>query len=129
MRATASRLLTLLVACAAIACSQPSTPADPPSLPCDVDAVLRGVCQQCHMPSPENGAPFPLVTYADTRAPFSAPPTYQDAPIWKVMGDVVEADAMPPDRSGVTITRDQRDVILAWVDAGAPPADAGTMCP
>jgi hypothetical protein len=34
-------------------------------LPCEVRALLADHCQSCHGATPANGAPFPLVTYAD----------------------------------------------------------------
>jgi mono/diheme cytochrome c family protein len=116
---------SLLVACASASRSNP----EPPQLPCDIGAVFRDVCQKCHTAPPENGAPISLVTYADTQAPFTEEPTYHDTPVYIVMGDALSAGVMPPPKSGVSITQTQRDAILAWVGAGAPPAPEGTHCP
>jgi hypothetical protein len=40
--------------------------------PCDVFAVVHSVCNKCHTNPTKNGAPFPLLTYADTQQPFPA---------------------------------------------------------
>jgi hypothetical protein len=89
--------------------------------------VLEDVCQRCHVDPPQNGAPFPLLTGADTRRSFSGAP-YDNAPIWQVMGDAVDAGVMPPPDSGVAITPAQRAVIVDWAAAGAPARDGGD-CP
>src|SRR6266700_1217752 len=84
----------------AAACASRAPPPDPDiPLPCDVQGVLQDVCQHCHTKPPQNGAPFPLITGADTRRPFSGAP-YDNAPIWQVMGDAVDAGVMPPPEAG-----------------------------
>jgi hypothetical protein len=117
----AGSLMTLL------ACS--STTDEPPSPPCDVKAVLSEVCDTCHSSPPKNGAPFSLVTYADTQAPLTELPTYDHTPTWKVMGDAVSSGLMPQPWPGVTFTTNQRQTLLAWVAAGAPAMAPGTQCP
>jgi hypothetical protein len=127
-----TRVLALQLVVLSAGCGSPSATSDAPdasqTLPCDVAAVLRGVCQQCHSASPVNGAPIPLVTYADTQAPFTLPPTYDGTPTWKVMGDALMAGRMPPAFSGVTLTSSQRTTLLNWVGRGAPHGAAGA-CP
>ena len=39
--------------------------------PCDVFAVVHHNCNPCHQMPPMNGAPFPLLVYADTQQVFS----------------------------------------------------------
>ena len=107
-------------------CSSPA--ANEPELPCDVNAVLTHVCQTCHTSPPLHGAPFPLVTYADTQAPFSAPPTYDNTPTFRVMGDVVAAGVMPEQYPGVSITDAERKVIVDWAANGGHPKPAGATC-
>src|SRR5580692_10111133 len=51
------------------------TAAGASTLPCDVDTVLVGHCQQCHSNPPQYGAPMPLVTYADLQAPSHSNPS------------------------------------------------------
>jgi hypothetical protein len=40
--------------------------------PCDVFAVIHSICNKCHTNPTKNGAPFQLLTYADTQQPFKA---------------------------------------------------------
>lgn len=96
-------------------------------LPCDVQAVLGEVCDMCHSSPPKNGAPISLVTYADTQAIFTELPTFDHVPTWQAMGDAVQVGQMPP--AGVTLSSDQRQTLLTWVDAGAPASAPGTQCP
>src|SRR5262249_15783586 len=67
-----------------------------------------------------NGAPFPLVTYEDTQVLANG------VPLWKFMRAVVQSGAMP--LPPVQIDSSQRDVLLAWFDAGAPSRPALDMC-
>jgi hypothetical protein len=89
-------------------------------IPCDPNRVLQNVCQHCHSAPPQNGAPFPLVTYEDTQALASG------VPLWKFMRAVVQSGAMP--LPPVQIDPAQRDLLLAWFDAGAPARSASDMC-
>jgi hypothetical protein len=89
-------------------------------IPCDANRVLQDVCQHCHSSPTQNGAPFSLVTYEDTQVPASG------EPLWKYMRAVVLSGAMP--LPPVQISPAQRDVLLAWFDAGAPPRSASDTC-
>jgi uncharacterized membrane protein len=90
-------------------------------IPCRPAAVLRAVCQQCHANPPQNGAPIPLVTFADTRADRRGRPAHE------VMLEAVETRWMP--QSPVTITDAQRQALLDWLRAGAPSAAPEDACP
>jgi hypothetical protein len=114
--------LTTLVTCSPAA--EPTA-----SLPCDVQAVLSEVCDTCHSSPPKNGAPISIVTYADTQAVFTQLPTYDHVPTWRVMGDAVAAGVMPQPWPGVALSSGQKQTLLAWVDAGAPPLAPGAQCP
>jgi hypothetical protein len=111
------------------ACGGPGESSDTPTLPCDVAAVLRDVCQHCHTDPPVNGAPFPLTTYADTQALLNYPPTYKNTPAWMVMRDAIQVGQMPPPYSGVTFSAAQKTTLLDWAAKQAPPAPPGTHCP
>lgn len=89
-------------------------------IPCDPNSVLQAVCQRCHSSPPQNGAPFPLVTYQDTQVPSNG------VPLWKFMRAVVQSGAMP--LPPVQMDTSQRDLLLAWFDAGAPSRSATDMC-
>lgn len=72
---------------------------------------------------------MPLITFADTHTPWTQLPTYENTPTWKVMGDAIEANWMPPPWPGNQLANGDREVILKWVREGAPAASAGTTCP
>lgn len=89
-------------------------------IPCDPNRVLSTVCQKCHSASPQNGAPFPLVTYDDTHN------VQGGKPIWQYMLNVVENGIMP--LPPVQIAAGDRDTLLRWLDAGAPARTAYDTC-
>ena len=83
----------------------------------DVLPILQQNCQSCHRPG--ELAPMSFLTYSDTR------------PWAKAMKQAVLTKKMPPwfaekghfanDR---TLSQDQINTLVAWVDAGAPEGDA-----
>jgi hypothetical protein len=89
-------------------------------IPCDPNRVLSTVCQKCHSASPQNGAPFPLVTYDDTHV------VQGGKAIWQYMLNVVENGIMP--LPPVEITAGDRDTLLQWLNAGAPARTASDTC-
>lgn len=86
-------------------------------LPCDVDAVLKARCQACHGDSPSAGASAKLVTWDDLHAPYAG------KKITEAVRERVHAETrpMPP---AARLTASELAVIDAWVEAGAPRADA-----
>ena len=91
-------------------------------LPCDVETVLVQRCQECHTAPPANDAPFPLLTYADTRADYFGDPIYER------MRTAIETDFMPLDPRE-KLPPDERATVLDWIADGAPPAAPGEACP
>jgi hypothetical protein len=92
----------------------------------DIAPILQAKCQECH----RNGsmAPMPLVTYDDTR------------PWAKSIKQRVVTRQMPPwhiDRTvgvqkfknDMSLTDQQIDAVVRWVDAGAPLGDPKDMPP
>jgi hypothetical protein len=134
-----SRAACVLIAAVGLAfvfaCSSSSSSAPPPPpppeviLPCDVDAAMKASCRPCHSNPPAHGAPMALITFDDTRAPWTQLPTYDNTPTWKVIGDVIDANWMPQPLKGVELTPAQRQTLLSWVHSGAPAAPSGTVCP
>src|SRR5687767_145939 len=57
---------------------------------CEALTVLRTKCHRCHQEPPQSGAPFALLTYADTQHENS-----RKVPRWKNMESAVRADIMP----------------------------------
>jgi hypothetical protein len=99
----------------------PTDAAGAASLPCDVAAVLAARCSSCHAQPPRFGAPFSLLTWADTRASSSSGPT----PIWSLMKNAIEAGDMPPPSSPTgPLTASERATLLGWLTAGAPSGSA-----
>ena len=54
---------------------------------CQASAVLEQVCQRCHTDPLANGAPFPLVTYENTQAPYYS----GEKQIWEVTQTAVKS--------------------------------------
>lgn len=95
---------------------------DTEQLPCAVETVLRTRCQECHTSPMKNGAPFPLLNYANTQADYFGKPVYER------MRVAIETDFMPLDPREKLSDAD-RAAVLDWIDAGAQPAPVGEVCP
>jgi hypothetical protein len=99
-----------------------------PVFPCDIAAVLSSRCWRCHTQPQQNGAPFPLLTWQDTRA------SYLDTPIWRLMIQAVSTDYMPfmgdPKLKPPVqpLSASQKQTLLDWLHQGGPPA-SGVVCP
>ena len=83
---------------------------------CDVAPILEARCHRCHTDPPENGAPFPLLTYADT----------QEDDRYEHMGEAIEREFMPPlwlelDPPVQALSCSEEATVLAWIAQGAPP--------
>jgi len=126
MCAVAKRVDTLALAIAASllipTASTAQSDRPTPTFTKDVLPILQNSCQKCHRPN--SMAPMPLLTYQETRpwarsirmrvATRQMPPWHIDRSIGEYVDDVSLSD-------------DQIETIVAWVDAGAPqgnPADA-----
>jgi hypothetical protein len=109
----------LLAAPAANECS----PAD--KLPCDVAVVLADKCQTCHGAPLQQGAPMPLLTYADTQA---AAPSNPGEQVWQRIAVRIESTINPmPPRDAAPLEDSERQVLSAWLDQGAP--GSTVVCP
>ena len=88
--------------------------------PCDVRAVIESSCQRCHTDPPRNGAPFPLLTWQDTRAEYGVQLVYE------AMLPAVESDFMPLRGLGLdppveALSDQEKTTLVDWLEAGAPP--------
>jgi hypothetical protein len=92
----------------------------------DVAPILQAKCQDCHRPG--SMAPMSLLTYQDVR------------PWAKAIKDRVSTRQMPPwhidpnvgvqkFKNDMSLSGDQIDTIVRWVDAGAPMGDLKDMPP
>ena len=119
-----SFLVRFVLGVGALACSASTVLAAGSTRPVtfakDVAPILQDKCQSCHRP--DSIAPMPLLTYDETR------------PWARAIRNRVASRQMPPwdiDKSvGIqhfendrSLSDDQIDTILRWVDAGAPLGD------
>src|SRR5215210_640028 len=115
---------------AVLAIAAPSFAADAPTgqvtFSKDVAPILQAKCQSCHQPN--SIAPMSLITYQETR------------PWARSIKERVAAHQMPPwhiDKSvgvqkfknDISLSDDQIDAIVRWVDAGAPQGDPKDLPP
>jgi hypothetical protein len=90
------------------------------SIPADVQAVLGAKCQTCHQDPPLNGAPFPLLTYADVHSAFAA-----NFPKYKEMHALIQPDGSPhmPFGNAPQLTADEFSTLDGWLLDCAPPGE------
>lgn len=90
-----------------------------PTWVADIQPILQSRCGQCHGNPLVGGAPFPLLTYADTQE------TVNGNPVHALVRERVTRDGigrMPP--NGQTdLTPAQRELIVRWSEGGAPEGD------
>lgn len=95
-----------------------------PAVPCEVQELLREHCGDCHADPPRYGAPLPLVGYDHFQVPAASDVSRS---VWELaierMTDPVSP--MPPNGD---IAPEDRDALLAWLEAGAPEAAEGEQC-
>jgi hypothetical protein len=95
-----------------------------PHFPCDVEDVIEAKCQRCHDRPPQNGAPFSLLTWQDTRAQYGLQLVYQ------AMLPAIETDFMPLTQLPLVpqvlpLSPHEKTLLLDWLGDGAPPAIDG----
>src|SRR5438309_1678078 len=104
----------------------PSTPAKPMTFSKDVAPIFQAKCQQCHQPN--SIAPMSLITYQDAR------------PWARSIKERVAARQMPPwhidktvgvqkFKNDMSLTDDQVETIVRWVDGGAVQGDPKDLPP
>jgi len=89
---------------------------------CAARTVLQGKCQRCHAEPSENGAPFPLLTYADTQVADR-----KGTPRYEKMKAALESEYMPPLFLELTpavepLSPDESATLRTWL-SGQPPLD------
>ena len=125
-----ARFWMALAAGAALITPLPAAAADASKAPVtfskDVAPILQQKCQECHQPN--SIAPMSLISYQDTR------------PWARSIKDRVASRQMPPwhidpavgvqkFKNDMSLTQDQIDTIVAWVDGGAVQGDPADMPP
>ena len=126
-RAVQAALITLGVVLVIGASTRAAdTPTKQATFSKDVAPILQAKCQQCHQPN--SIAPMSLITYQDAR------------PWARSMKERVATRQMPPwhiDRSvgvqkfknDMSLSDEQVDTIVRWVDGGAPQGDPRDLPP
>src|SRR5260221_8493158 len=100
------------------------TPAKPVTFSKDVAPILQAKCQECHQPN--SIAPMSLITYQDAR------------PWARSIKERVATRQMPPwhidktvgvqhFKNDMSLSDEQVETIVRWVDAGAPQGDPKDM--
>jgi hypothetical protein len=115
---------------------EPPLPLEPPwgppkvpnsDLPADVDDVLARKCRRCHGSPTRHSAPFPLYTWEETRG------RHHGQLIYVRIGLAVASGFMPnlvPANPPVEpLTAAEKQILVAWVDAGAPSASELAKAP
>jgi hypothetical protein len=95
--------------------------------PDDVGTVVGAKCQACHRSPPREHAPFPLLTYEDTRQPDPIRP-YGGQPIWQVMHAVIQPSGVPhmPLTGAPQLTGAEFQTLDGWLTSCALPVPEGT---
>ncbi len=90
-------------------------------LPCDVDAVLKKHCQQCHGSEPTFGASLSLVTHADLMK--LAPGDASAKKVFDLVKERIHDDAKPmPPSPNPRLPANALTVFDAWINAGTKPS-------
>ncbi|MBK6697618.1 MAG: peptidylglycine alpha-amidating monooxygenase [Myxococcales bacterium] len=93
-------------------------PAAASPLPCDVDKVLAERCRSCHGAKPAFGAPMPLVTFDDLRAPSKSAP---ERSVYELVKQRIHDDARPmPQAPNARLNPDETATLDGWIVRGAP---------
>jgi hypothetical protein len=101
---------------------------------CAAYHIINCVCQECHQNPPLHDAPIPLMTYADTQAPFPPMSTTTKTRVYQIMQTVVSTRFMPytGDKTVMPpvhpLSDADYDTILSWLAQGATDL-GGQDCP
>jgi hypothetical protein len=117
------RLALAVAVSAALPAAAAAAPANP-TFTKDVAPIFQDKCEACHRPT--SIAPMSLVTYEDSRPwgrSIKARVAARNMPPWHI-DRTVGIQHFQNDRS---LTDDQIDTIVAWVDAGMPKGDPKDM--
>ena len=84
-------------------------------LPCDVEAVLKKGCAECHGATPSYGAPMPLVTFADLTAPAKSNPSKK---VYEMVGTRVHDESRPmPQAPNPRLSAADTATLDTWIAA------------
>src|SRR5881628_3058454 len=92
----------------------------------DVAPIFQAKCQQCHQPN--SIAPMSLITYQDARPwarSIKERVATRQMPPWHIHKTV----GVQHFKNDISLSDEQIDTIVKWVDAGAPQGDPKDMPP
>src|SRR5436309_1685230 len=92
----------------------------------DIAPIFQAKCQECHQPN--SIAPMSLITYQDARPwarSIKERVATRQMPPWHIDKTV----GVQKFKNDMSLTDDQVDTIVRWVDAGAPQGDPKDMPP
>lgn len=96
-------------------------------LPCAVDAAFAAKCRRCHTIPTRHGAPFVFLTHADTQQERNG------QRLSELIGRAVRTNFMPyridANPPILPLSDEEKQIILDWVDAGAPRDDCDPNAP
>ena len=92
----------------------------------DVAPILQQKCQECHQPN--SIAPMSLITYQDTR-PWARSIKERVATRQMPPWHIDPAVGVQKFKNDMSLSQDQIDTIVAWVDGGAVQGDPADMPP
>lgn len=113
----------------ALTIATPAIAAEPPSTVTftkDIAPIFQAKCQSCHQPN--SIAPMSLITYQDARPwarSIRSRVSTRQMPPWHIDPSV----GVQRFKNDISLTRDQIDLIVRWVDGGAVQGDPKDMPP
>src|SRR5215217_1661960 len=115
---------------AVLAFSVPGIAADTPSKPVtftkDVAPIFQKKCQECHQPG--SIAPMSLITYQEAR-PWARSIKERVATRQMPPWHIDKAVGVQKFKNDMSLTDEQVDTIVGWVDSGSPQGDPKDMPP
>src|SRR5213593_968731 len=117
--------LVLAVVLAVVVAAQ-AAPATQVTFSKDVAPILQAKCQECHQPN--SIAPMSLITYQDARPwarSIKERVSQHQMPPWHIDKTV----GVQKFKNDMSLSDEQIDKIVAWVDQGAPQGDPKDMPP
>ena len=113
----------------AVSASAQTAPAGAPTFSKDIAPIFQAKCQSCHQPN--SIAPMSLVNFAEARPwarSIKQRVAQRQMPPWHIDQSV----GVQKFKNDMSLTDEQVDTIVKWVDAGAPqgnPADMPPLAP
>ena len=104
----------------------PAAAAETPTFSKDVAPILQAKCQECHQPN--SIAPMSLITYQEARPwarSIKERVATRQMPPWHIDQSV----GVQKFKNDMSLTDEQIDTIVRWVDGGAPQGDPKDLPP